>query len=139
MAKDNAQVIASLKKLLSSSYLLYTKTHNFHWNVTGPMFTTLHNLFEQQYTEYAAAVDEIAERIRALGDFAPGSFTEFKKFSVIDEDTERRSATEMIQILVADSEAVDAAARELVEAAEAGQAQQLAESLADTVERETRA
>ena len=114
----DSEVVASLKKLLATSYTLYVKTHNYHWNVTGPMFTTLHTLFETQYTEYALAVDEIAERIRALGAYAPGSFSEFAELSAIKEDTERRSATEMITNLVADSEAVVKVAAEVATAAE---------------------
>jgi len=70
---DREQIVAGLNVLLANSYTLYLKTHNYHWNVTGPMFNTLHLMFEQQYTELAAAVDQIAERIRALGAFAPGS------------------------------------------------------------------
>ena len=75
----NAKVVEALTRMLADSYTLYLKTHNYHWNVTGPMFTTLHTLFEQQYTELAMAVDEIAERVRTLGARAPGSFTEFTK------------------------------------------------------------
>lgn len=105
--------------LLASSYTLYLKTHNYHWNVTGPMFTTLHTLFETQYTELAAAVDEIAERIRALGSFAPGSYSEFAKLSTVKEETGRPDAKEMIRILVADQAAVTTAAHRLIEAAEA--------------------
>ena len=111
-------VIDSLNVLLASSYTLYLKTHNYHWNVTGPMFTTLHTLFETQYNEYFMAVDEIAERIRALGAFAPGSYSEFAKLSTISDDSERRSATEMIKLLVADQATVVEAAKAVVKAAE---------------------
>ncbi|MEZ6141222.1 MAG: Dps family protein [Zavarzinella sp.] len=111
-------VVEPLTKLLASTYTLYVKTHNYHWNVTGPMFTTLHTLFETQYTEYALAVDEIAERIRTLGAYAPGSFAEFGKLSVVKEETGRPKATEMITTLVADQEAVVQAARDVIASAE---------------------
>ena len=87
MNQQREQVISQLEKLLASSYTLYLKTHNYHWNVTGPMFTTLHGLFEEQYTDLALAVDEIAERIRTLGARAPGSYSEFAKLSAVKEDT----------------------------------------------------
>ena len=115
---QNQAVIDSLNVLLASSYTLYLKTHNYHWNVTGPMFTTLHTLFETQYNEYFLAVDEIAERIRALGAFAPGSYAEFSQLSKIGDDSDRRSATEMINILVADQAIVVEAAKAVVQAAE---------------------
>lgn len=119
MTKPNDAVVAQLSTLLASSYTLYLKSHNYHWNVTGPMFTTLHTLFETQYTELATAVDEIAERIRSLGAFAPGSFTDFARLSVVTEETGRPDAKAMIRQLVADQEAVSAAARGVIEAAEA--------------------
>lgn len=83
---DREQIVAGLNVLLANSYTLYLKTHNYHWNVTGPMFNTLHLMFEQQYTELAAAVDQIAERIRALGAFAPGSYSEYARLTSIPED-----------------------------------------------------
>ena len=95
-------VVEQLSDMLALSYTLYLKTQNFHWNVTGPMFTTLHELFMAQYVELAAAIDEIAERIRALGAFAPGSFSEFKRRSAIKEETGHPSAKDMIRSLVAD-------------------------------------
>ncbi|MEO7511978.1 MAG: Dps family protein [Gemmatimonadaceae bacterium] len=120
MSKQSDKAVAeALSALLASSYTLYLKTQNFHWNVTGPMFTTLHRLFETQYTELAMAVDEIAERIRALDTFAPGSFSEFSKLSSVKEATGRPAAKEMIQQLVADQETVAEAARRVIEAAEA--------------------
>lgn len=115
----NAPVVQSLSTLLASSYSLYLKTHNFHWNVTGPMFTTLHTMFEAQYTELALAIDEIAERIRSLGAFAPGSFTAFAALTKVQEETGRPEAKEMIRILVADQAALADAARAVIEAAEA--------------------
>ena len=83
---NETPVTKELSALLGSSYLLYVKTHNYHWNVTGPMFTTLHTLFEAQYTELAMAIDEIAERIRSLGPYAPGSLAEFAKISAVREE-----------------------------------------------------
>ena len=77
--KDRKKIADGLSHLLADTYTLYLKTHNFHWNVTGPMFNTLHLMFEGQYTELALAVDSIAERIRALGVYAPGSYREFAK------------------------------------------------------------
>ena len=109
----------SLSRLLADSYLLYLKTHNFHWNVTGPMFTTLHTLFETEYTELALAVDEIAERIRALGAVAPGTFAAYGKLASIQEAEGVPKATDMIRELVADQAKVVAAAKAVVEAAEA--------------------
>jgi starvation-inducible DNA-binding protein len=121
MAKTTTKaspVVAPLERLLADSYTLYTKSHNYHWNVTGPMFTTLHTLFEQQYTELATAIDEIAERIRSLGARAPGSFSEFVKLASVREDTGSPAATKMIRNLLADQEAVSKSARLVVEAAE---------------------
>jgi starvation-inducible DNA-binding protein len=120
MAKKaaKASVISELELLLASSYTLYLKTHNYHWNVTGPMFTTLHTLFETQYTELATAIDEIAERIRALGAFAPASYTAFQKLSAVKEETGRPEARGMIKTLVADQQKVAAAAHRVIDAAE---------------------
>jgi len=117
--QQNPAVVDGLNVLLATSYALYLKTHNYHWNVTGPMFTTLHTLFETQYTELAIAVDEIAERIRSLGAFAPGSFTAFAKLSTVAEENGRPEAKDMIRVLTADQEAVSDAARQVIKAAEA--------------------
>lgn len=116
--KNSKAVVEALSTLLASSYTLYLKTHNYHWNVTGPMFTTLHTLFETQYTELAIAIDEIAERIRTLGAFAPGSFTAFAKLSVVKEENGQPNAKEMINNLVADQAALAAAAQKVIELAE---------------------
>jgi starvation-inducible DNA-binding protein len=116
---SNDHVVEALSRLLADTYTLYLKTHNYHWNVTGPMFNTLHTLFETQYTEYALAVDEIAERIRAIGARAPGSYTEFAELASVKEDRGSPPAVEMIGNLVADQEATVAAARKIVEVAEA--------------------
>ena len=115
----NEAIVGALSTLLASSYTLYLKTHNYHWNVTGPMFTTLHTMFETQYTELALAVDEIAERIRALGAFAPGSYSAFAKLTAVKEETGRPEAKEMIRNLVSDQDTVAASARSVIEAAEA--------------------
>jgi starvation-inducible DNA-binding protein len=119
MSTPRTPDVEALSTLLASSYVLYTKSHNYHWNVTGPMFTTLHTLFETQYTELAAAIDEIAERIRARGAFAPGSFTEFAKLSVVAEDTGRPDAKTMIRTLADDHAKVADAARRVIAAADA--------------------
>lgn len=117
--EENRQQIASgLAKLLADSYTLYLKTHNYHWNVTGPMFNTLHQMFEQQYTELATAVDEIAERIRALGEPAPGSYNAYARLTSIEEEESVPSAEEMIKQLVKGQEAVVRTARSVFPAAE---------------------
>lgn len=103
-----------LSRLLADSYSLYVKTHNFHWNVTGPMFVSLHTLFETQYTELSPAIDEIAERIRTLGARAPGSFSEFLALTRIPESTGDLSAHEMVRQLAEANEAVAHTGRELL-------------------------
>jgi len=119
MADDKQAVVEALEGLLSDSYTLYLKTHSYHWNVTGPMFTSLHTLFETQYTDLALAVDEIAERIRALGAPSPGSYSQFMERAHVKEDTGVPSAIDMIANLVADQETVTASARKVVRAGEA--------------------
>ena len=93
MTTTQVERAEALEKLLADSYTLYLKTQSYHWNVTGPMFTTLHGLFESQYTELAEAVDEIAERLRAVGSPAPGSFTQFMAIASVKEDASVPSAT----------------------------------------------
>ncbi len=115
----NQPVVDALNTLLATSYTLYLKTHNYHWNVTGPMFTTLHVLFETEYTELALAVDEIAERIRTLGAYAPGSYGAFAKLTAVQEENGRPAATDMIRNLVADQATVVSVARKVVELAQA--------------------
>ena len=115
---DATRVADATARLLADSYTLYLKTHNFHWNVTGPMFTTLHTLFETQYTELALAVDQIAERIRALGEFAPGSYTEFARLATVKEAKSVPPAVEMIRQLVADYETIAATAQEVFDLAD---------------------
>ncbi len=119
MTEKNEAALESLSRLLADSYTLYLKTHNYHWNVTGPMFNTLHTLFETQYNELALAVDEIAERIRTLGAHAPGSYAEFSKLASLKEGEPGTAAMDMIRNLVEDQRAVADAARAVVEAAEA--------------------
>ena len=119
-APDRKVIAEGLSKLLADSYTLYLKTHNFHWNVTGPMFQTLHTMFETQYTELALAVDAIAERIRALGFSAPGSYREFGQLTSISEAKEATSAREMIHQLVQGQEAVVRTARSVFLDAEKG-------------------
>ncbi len=117
--EDRERISAGLAKLLADSYTLYVKTHNFHWNVEGPLFNTLHLMFEQQYTELAAAVDEIAERIRALGFPAPGSYAQFAELTRIEEETGHPDASVMIAQLARDQELVARTAREVFPLADA--------------------
>jgi starvation-inducible DNA-binding protein len=111
--QDRVKIADGLSHLLADTYTLYLKTHKYHWNVTGPMFQTLHLMFETQYNELALAVDLIAERIRALDVLAPGSYAEFAKLSSISEDSDTPVATEMIRRLVDGQEAVVRTARSL--------------------------
>jgi starvation-inducible DNA-binding protein len=114
IADDERKKIAEgLSRLLADSYTLYLKTHNFHWNVTGPMFQTLHLMFETQYNELALAVDLIAERIRALGFPAPGTYAEFSELSSIKEERGIPSATNMIKLMIEGQEAVIRTARSI--------------------------
>ena len=114
MTEQQRQAIAAgLSKVLADTYTLYLKTHNYHWNVRGPMFHSLHTMFEEQYTELATAVDEIAERIRALGELAPGSYSEFVKLASIPEGNSQNDAKTMIRELVEGQEAVVRTCRDL--------------------------
>ncbi len=108
---DRAAIAGGLAKVLADTYTLYLKTHNYHWNVVGPMFNTLHLMFETQYNELALAVDEIAERIRSLGEPAPGSYLEFGELTSIEEDRDKPEAMEMVRRLVVAHEAVARTAR----------------------------
>ena len=117
--EDRTEIAAGLSRLLADSYTLYLKTHNYHWNVTGPQFNTLHTMFEVQYTELATAVDEIAERIRALGIAAPGSYGQFSELTAIEESTGGESAEEMIRQLVEGQETLVRTARTVFPAADA--------------------
>ncbi|PKO89694.1 MAG: DNA starvation/stationary phase protection protein [Betaproteobacteria bacterium HGW-Betaproteobacteria-10] len=111
--KDREKIAAGLSRLLADSYTLYLKTHNFHWNVKGPMFNTLHLMFMGQYTELWNALDLIAERIRALGFPAPGTYREFAALTVIKESEGVPDATEMIKQLLSGQEAVVKTARSI--------------------------
>ena len=116
--KDRQEIANGLSRLLADTYTLYLKTHNFHWNVTGQMFNTLHTMFETQYTELAIAVDDIAERIRALGFAAPGSYAQFAELTSIKEETSTPTAEEMIKQLVKDQETVVRTARSIFPSAD---------------------
>lgn len=122
--KDRKKIADGLSHFLADAYTLYLKTHNFHWNVTGPMFNTLHTMFETQYTEQWTALDEVAERIRALGFNAPGSYAQFVKLSSIKEEPgvpEAPEWKEMVRQLVLGNEAVCKTGRKVLKAAaEAG-------------------
>ncbi len=112
--ENRSEIVEGLSKLLADSYTLYLKTHNYHWNVTGSMFTTLHELFEEHYLELAEAVDVIAERIRALGEFAPGSYQAFSKITEIQEETEVPEAKVMIKNLLDSHETIIRHARKVI-------------------------
>jgi starvation-inducible DNA-binding protein len=129
---DEAQrqeIAEGLSRLLADTYTLYLKTHNYHWNVVGPMFNTLHLMFETQYNELAMAVDEIAERIRTLGVAAPGTFREFGELSSVTEDTDSPDAMEMVRRLVEAQETVVRTARSVLPVAEAANDQPTADLL----------
>ena len=111
--KDRKAIAEGLSKLLADSYTLYLMTHNFHWNVTGPMFNTLHLMFMTQYTEQWAALDLIAERIRALGEHAPATYKEYSKLTSIEEVSGVPKAMEMVKLLVKAQEATSKTARKL--------------------------
>ena len=123
------KIAAGLERVLADSYTLYLKTHKYHWNVTRPMFQTLHVMFEVQYTELALAVDEIAERIRALGALSPGSYREFGKLTSIPEDDDHPDAVVMIRRLVEAQETVVRTARAAFPAAAAAEDQATADLL----------
>ncbi|EGI76931.1 Dps family protein [Hylemonella sp. W303a] len=117
--QDRAAIAEGLSRLLADTYTLYLTTHNFHWNVTGPMFNTLHTMFMTQYTELWNAVDPVAERIRSLGHAAPGSYAQFGKLaSVPDVPATPPKALEMVRILVQGHEAVARTARAIFPLAE---------------------
>lgn len=115
---DRRAVTDALSRLLADTYTLYLKTHGYHWNVVGPMFTTLHQMFEEQYSELALAVDEIAERIRALGEPAPGTYREFSELASVVEDSHTPDATGMIEQLLGDQQTVVYTARAAIPVAQ---------------------
>ena len=116
--QDRATIAQGLSKLLADTYTLYLTTHNFHWNVTGPMFRTLHIMFEEQYNELWVANDVIAERIRSLGVFAPATFSEFSSLASIREEPGVPAAMQMVRQLVDGHEAAARTARGVLETAE---------------------
>jgi starvation-inducible DNA-binding protein len=132
--EDRAAIAVGLARVLADSYTLYLKTHNFHWNVTGPLFNTLHLMFEQQYSELALAVDQIAERIRALGHRAPGSYQEFADLTVIPEETGQPDAQTMIRRLLQGQEALVRTAREVIPVAEAAHDGPTADLLSERIQ-----
>ena len=126
---DRRSIADGLARLLADTYTLYLKTHNYHWNVTGPMFNTLHLMFETQYNELALAVDQIAERIRALGFPAPGTNSEFARLTSIAETPGVPDAREMVRLLVQGHEAVARTARKVFPAVEKANDQPTADLL----------
>jgi starvation-inducible DNA-binding protein len=117
-ADDRQKIATGLSRLLADSYTLYLKTHSYHWNVTGPRFRDLHMMFEEQYTELATAVDEIAERVRTLGYPAPGTFREFLELTTIEEVPGAPDAEDMVKDLVVAQEIVVRTCREILPAAQ---------------------
>jgi starvation-inducible DNA-binding protein len=113
-AKDRAAIAGGLSRLLADTYLLYLKTHNFHWNVEGPMFQTLHLMFMEQYTEAWNAIDPIAERIRALGHYAPGTYKQYIKLAAVKETDGVPKAEQMVRDLIAGQETVARTARSVL-------------------------
>jgi starvation-inducible DNA-binding protein len=132
--EERKAIADGLSHLLADTYTLYLKTHNYHWNVTGPMFNTLHLMFETQYNELALAVDQIAERIRALGFPAPGSYAQYSKLSVIEESDGVPTAEEMIADLVKGQEAVARTARKVFPTAEKANDQPTADLVTQRME-----
>lgn len=112
------EVAEGLSRVLADSYALYLKTHNYHWNVEGPKFRALHLMFEEQYNELAGAVDQIAERIRALGHYAPGSYTQFSRLASIKDEEGVPSADDMVRKLADDGETVQRTIRRLLPSAQ---------------------
>jgi starvation-inducible DNA-binding protein len=118
--KDRARIVAGLERVLADTFSLYLKSHSFHWNVEGPMFNTLHQMFMEQYTELWNALDAIAERIRSLGHPAPGTYAQFAKLSSIEPTEGVPEALDMVRLLVSGHEAVARTARAAFPAAEKG-------------------
>jgi starvation-inducible DNA-binding protein len=127
--KDRAAITRELSKMLADSYTLYMMTHNFHWNVTGPLFNTLHLMFMDQYTEQWQALDSIAERIRALGHYAPGTYAEYARLTSIAEPDAVPDAQEMIRLLVLGNQSVAKTARSAFQCADAANDQPSADLL----------
>jgi len=133
-SRDREKIVRGLSHLLADSYTLYLMTHNFHWNVTGPQFNSLHLMFMEQYTEQWNALDQIAERIRALGRPAPGTYGEFVKLASIEEVEGVPSANDMVRHLVAAQEATARTARKLFPVVEAANDQPTADLLTQRLE-----
>lgn len=131
---DRARIAKGLSRFLADSYTLYLQTHNFHWNVTGPMFNSLHNMFMLQYTEQWQALDLIAERIRALGHPAPGTYAEYAKLASIKEVTGVPKALEMVRVLVEAQEATARTARGLFPIVEKANDQPTADLLTQRID-----
>lgn len=129
--KDRSRIAEGLKRLLADSYTLYLQTHNFHWNVTGPQFRELHLMFEEQYTELAVAVDDIAERIRTLGVEAPGTYKAFAKLSSIKEVDGVPAAGKMVEILTHGHEQVVKTCRDVLASAQEGHDESSAALISD--------
>ena len=129
--KERKIVAEGLGQLLADTYSLYLKTHNFHWNVVGPRFRELHLMFEEQYTELATAVDDIAERIRTLGFPAPGTYSEYARLSAIEETPGVPAAEAMIRILTEDNETVVRTARRILPLAQDADDESTASLIAD--------
>lgn len=127
--QDRRKISEGLSRVLADTYTLYLKTHNFHWNVTGPQFNALHNMFMAQYTEMATAVDDLAERIRALGFPAPGSYKQYAELSSVEEETGVPSSRAMIEQLVIGNETVAKTARGVFPVAEGANDQSTADLL----------
>jgi starvation-inducible DNA-binding protein len=117
-AKDRAAITKGLSRLLADTYVVYLKTHNFHWNVEGPMFQTLHQMFMEQYTETWNAIDVVAERIRSLGHYAPGTYKEYLGLARVKETPGVPKAEQMVKLLIEGQEAVVRTAREVLPVAE---------------------
>jgi len=133
-AEDQAAIAEGLSRLLADTYTLYLTTHNFHWNVTGPLFSSLHDMFMTQYTELWNAVDPIAERVRALGQPAPGSYAQFSRLSSLPDAPEiPPKATEMIRILAEGHEAAARTARALFPKADEGNDEATADLLTERI------
>ncbi len=130
-SQDRERIANGLKHLLADSYTLYLQTHNFHWNVTGPQFRELHLMFEEHYTELATAVDDIAERIRTLDVFAPGTYKEFAALSSIKEVAEVPEASTMVDLLTRGHEQIVRTCREVLKVAQEGDDESTAALVSD--------
>ena len=131
---SRVEIADGLSRLLADTYTLFIKTHYYHWNVTGPMFNSLHLMFENQYNELATAVDDIAERIRSLGCFAPGTYHEFSRLTAVNEDKDIPAAKNMIENLVQGQETVVKTARSLFPIVNSGNDEATADLLTQRIQ-----